>query len=314
LQDYGRLIATLTYTNIDRDADARPRLVRVVVADPSGLASAPVFVLVSLVLVNDPPVIDVNGPAVAGSTLLLSFLEDSGDTAVVGSAFAILDPEDDPLVSALVSLTGALDGSTERLAINTTAAAVLPVVFTQASTTAVLVQGEASIATYEQAIRAVLYRHTLEEPTPGPRQSEISVVAANGVIAAPARTILTVVARADPPRLDLDTRLPGNGAFATFTEQGAAVPLFLQVALVDPDTSAFHTVVVTFLAANADVEELVIIGPSHANRARARRTNTTSLELTFFSPAPASDVVGLLLSLFYVNTLDEPGPEPRGNV
>ena len=89
---YASVLRSVTYENLSDAPDTTPRVIAVVVND-GGLDSPIATMTLSLVEVNDPPVVDLNGPDIDGGDFAAAFTEDGGPIAVVGADVSITDAD-----------------------------------------------------------------------------------------------------------------------------------------------------------------------------------------------------------------------------
>ncbi|VXD17292.1 hypothetical protein PL8927_590035 [Planktothrix serta PCC 8927] len=124
---------------------------------------------------NQPPTLDLDGTQ-AGNNTEASFEQGQPAVAIAtGTNILITDADNTTIESATVTLTNALNGSAESLAVN----GVLPMGITASSynsTTGILtLTGNASLAAYQTAIGQVVYNNTANPPNTTTRTVQVQV-------------------------------------------------------------------------------------------------------------------------------------------
>lgn len=183
---------TLSYTAAADASGSSQFTVRV--RDSGGTAdggidlSAPQTFTITVTGVNDPPVVDLNGPA-AGTGFSASFIEAGAPVAIVdAAAMTVTDIEMSPLVSATVAITNVLDGADEVLAVDATGSG-LSVGFTGGVLT---LTGTAAPSVYQTVLRTTTYANGSNNPDQTPRLIEFTAQDDQGDVSLPAVAIVTV--------------------------------------------------------------------------------------------------------------------------
>ncbi|KAB2933813.1 MAG: tandem-95 repeat protein [Candidatus Contendobacter sp.] len=157
-----------------------------------GSASATVSVTVTCV--DDPPAVDLNGPA-AGIDFTASFTEGGGAVAIVDAAALTTSDLDSPnLASATVTLTNLVDTGQETLAVDpaTVAPTVSAITANYNGGTGVLaLTGPATLAQFQTALRSLTYNNGSANPDQTARV--ISVVVNDGASNSPVATSTVTV-------------------------------------------------------------------------------------------------------------------------
>lgn len=162
--DYQTILRSLTYDNQSPNPDTSARSIQISVDDGGLNGVTTALASITIVAVNNAPVIDLNGP-VAGidMTTPITFLEGMAPLTMFSGAATVGDADSTTLVSASVTLTNALDGADETLALGT---AVPGITATFDAGTGVLsLSGAATLAEYQLALNAVTYANASQAPT-----------------------------------------------------------------------------------------------------------------------------------------------------
>ena len=182
IANYQQVLRTLTYDNTSQNPTTNARVVEVVVND-GDTDSATATATITVDAVNDPPVVDLNGPD-AGEDFEATFTESSGAAAIVGTGLTVDDVDNANLASATATITNLLDGADEVLAVDTTGTGITAL---YDDTTGVLtLSGSDTLANYQQVLRSLTYDNTSTDPTTTARS--IAVVANDGADPSVART------------------------------------------------------------------------------------------------------------------------------
>ena len=311
LESYAETLRSLTYQHTDMaDPSLGTRVFFIAVFD--GLDSSPTSSPAGMLFfeaVNDPPVVDLNGPSVLGLDYETEFVEDiDSEKSVVSPNATLIDVDNTILANVTISLAPQPDGNLEELV------AYIP--SDDGSTTRIsgaeLVLGANSVDSLQTILRSVQYRNLAGEPTPGQRQ--VTFVAHDRMESGlPAVTRVTVRDANDVPMLDIDSTSPAPGYATTFVEQGP--PIFItarNVSIADGDVDATVTTVMVVIQNAVDGldEEIASADPSSINITTFRSQSSTSFLIT---PTDGSlpAVEDLLRSLQYVNRRNEPSLEDR---
>ncbi|MCB9445581.1 MAG: tandem-95 repeat protein [Ardenticatenaceae bacterium] len=124
--------------------------------------------------INDPPILDLNGPG-GGSSYGFSsaFTEDGGAVRIVDTDLLITDVDNLVLASARAVLTNPLDGMAESLSVNTGVTGITAVYST---TTSILsITGPAPLTDFQTVLRTLSYNNTSQNPNTAGRVIEVRV-------------------------------------------------------------------------------------------------------------------------------------------
>ena len=161
LETYRLVLTTLRYANASQDPDVADRQIQVVVNDGTS-SSTPLLQIVSIISINDPPVVDLNG-AGSGVDFNTNFYIQWRPVRISDPNMLLIDQDDTSLLSVSVKLVEFPDGSAESLS-----ARVLGTNIKQSydpATGILLLSGIDSVSNYQQVLRTVTYNNVLESPT-----------------------------------------------------------------------------------------------------------------------------------------------------
>ena len=200
LAAYSSVLSSLTYSNLV-EGDPSPGARNIYVTAFDGLdESLPLHCEIFLEAVNNPPVLDLNGPSSPGSEYVVIFREDRDTEVQVVSPDAVLMDVDNESLVLDVEYIGILDEDTIEPAITT---GLLPV---------------NEIIT---ALKSIRYRNINEEVTPG--NLTIRFTVSDGQNSVEAYSTIIVEPANDRVFIDLDSTVPGTGYNTSFTESGPPV-------------------------------------------------------------------------------------------
>lgn len=191
LANYQQVLRTLTYDNTSEDPTVGDRLIEVLLNDGTNTSDVAESTI-SVVAVNDAPILDLNGDG-EGIDFATTFTEGDDPVAVVDPGVAIEDTDGDRIFSFTATITNRADGEQEVLNLGESS------LFTYENGVLTF-SGELTLADYEQLIASLTYENTSDDPTEGERIIEI-VVSDGTDDSQVAQSRVTVVAANDPPDL-----------------------------------------------------------------------------------------------------------------
>ena len=303
IENYANVLQSLTYQH-QGTSDPTPGTRRFTFTVSDGLGeSAPVEAMIFFQSVNDPPVLDLNGPA-SGFNYFATFVEDV-DTSVpaISESATLIDVDNTSVASANISLTPVLDVGMETLTI------VAPTDESpqmQFSDTELYIYNEGQpldINVVLSVLRTVRYENVAEEPTGGVRNIEF--VVSDGLnTSIPVYTRLTVETRNDAPELDINTLDSSPGYETTFIEEGPSVYITSRnVSITDNDVGAVVETVMIVIRNTRD-------GTYERIESSDQNVTISEQSPTVFVISPLStsldSVEDLLLTLTYRNAREEP--------
>ena len=168
--NYEKVLRTATYFNDSQAPSDTSRVIEVTFSDGHA-SSTPVTATVQVVPVNDPPVVDLNGPG-AGDDFFIEFSPGTDSVLITQSDMTVEDVDNNELASATAVLRNTRDGVDESLQVDTTGTAITAL-YDPVSGELEL-RGVDTFEAYQQVLRTLTYRHESPTPTPGTRTVEIS--------------------------------------------------------------------------------------------------------------------------------------------
>jgi hypothetical protein len=223
---------------------------------------------ITVVPVNDAPVLDLNG-AGAGIDNNAAFTENQPGVQLAPSATAS-DVDSANLTSATVVLVNHPDNAAEVL--TATPGGSITVDTYDSSTGVLFLHGSDTLAHYQQVLRSVVYNNTSDTPDSSPRQIHWKVNDGS-LDSATATTTLTVTPVNDPPTLDLNGAGAGLNETASYTEDQPATTLAPNEVTSDPDSTNLQSATVTLTN-----------HPDGANETLSVDTSGTSITATAYNP------------------------------
>lgn len=162
--------------------------------------SAPATVTITVGVINDPPVLDLDGAADdPGGDINFSatFAEDAGPLPIVDPVnLTLTDPDSAALARTTITLINRPDGAVEALAANTAGTAITASF--NAASGVLLLTGPDSVANFQTVLRTVRYNNSSQNPDPADRS--VNFVVNDGIDdSAPATATVAVNSVNDPP-------------------------------------------------------------------------------------------------------------------
>ena len=299
ISEFSLILSTITYQNLADELIGDSRTVNFTVNDNSERFAPTRFCFISLIPVNDLPVITLD-------TTQIYYSED--DPAIVLSEqLTITDNDHDTLSEARVELLGRLDGENERLTIP--GETILIPKFS--STTGILsVSGQEPLSVYVNLLSQIAYEHHGANSTNGIR--EVKFFVSDGLdYSIPASVFIFFNTTNDPPIVDLNGDSPGLHFETSFTEDSGVSVLAVSPNLIitDIDSSMLSW---ARLILKDPIDSTEYISVSTENSQLIHSYNNT-LGILTISPsnqlqAPISDFISVLRTLIYNNPSEEPTP------
>ena len=219
IEDFSSVLQTLLYVNLLVNTDQFDQLqgrksIQVSVSDGS-LTSRIATASITFSSINDPPVLDLNGP-LPGLTFAANFVEGDGAVNITSPFLTVIDVDSTSLLSATVTLSNVQDSTDETLAVVHSSSEITSSYNT--STNQLTILGPSSIFNFEATLRSLMYTNSDPNPTPGLRTAAV-VVSDGEDVSLPVPATITVLSLNDPPQIVLDE----DGS--DFIEGGGAVRL-----------------------------------------------------------------------------------------
>ena len=303
---YSTLLSGVEYVNTLANPTGGRRMVEFVVND--GLSdSTTATAFISFSLINNPPIVDLNGPE-AGGNFTTTFLEGSDAINITNLEVIIRDVDSTAVSSGRVQLTNPVDGNLEGLSLRNLDTNLTLIFFENNSS--LLIIGAGSALLYSSIFQQLQYYNTAEEPSIGDRL--ITFIVNDGELNSSTVYSTIVVNQVnDPPRLVISI----EPVFMTeFIEEGTAVRLvdLFAVDITDQDNTTMDrlTLTITGVLDGAN-EEIKYTDPSDDQSLTVQETRLqTGSKIFVFEFSNESQTISnfvfLLQTLQYSNTLLEP--------
>ncbi len=303
LSEFASSLRGISYTNNATDPSPLPRIVQFSVSDGDLLAVA--FTEVSIFVINDPPMMDLNGLLVPGTGVQVEFTEGGSPVSLLSEQLSIEDSDDDLLASVSVTILPPRDGTAESFLVSPQGG--INATFCPEAGTLTLF-GLASFSDYRATLLTLQYLSLADEPSGGQRR--LQFIASDGQLdSEPAIATVTFILVNDPPVVILDT----GGDFSTFYEENSpAIPLVnpRSARITDPDSpNLFYLFIQIQNALDGELELLNYSSPVEGLveiQHVVSESHSQYYNLSFPVPMPLSVFSDLLLSLTYENLALEP--------
>jgi hypothetical protein len=223
LAHYQQVLQTIKYDNTSQNANTTPRVVNFVVNDGSNDSNSPTST-VTIHVVNDPPVVDMNGGGSGIDSGPVAFTEDSSPTVVgsgpvnLGSSATVTDLDNATLSKVTLTLTSHPDGVNESLAVTIPGGNPITTGGYNATSGELLLTGNgATLAQFQTVIQSARYNNVSN--TPDQTQRDVTIVANDGTANSTpaAHTLINVTATNDAPTATAKSFTGGNSAVGNTT-------------------------------------------------------------------------------------------------
>lgn len=324
--EYLQVISSITYSNAQENPHAHThsglpaefptaRRIELKVTDTSGRTSIPAYSTVTIVPVNDDPILDLDGEGASASFATL-FTENSPAPSIANKAsltdidnvhfeyvsIAILNPVDYPEEFVFSSASGKIfdittESSAERVSVKVAPTADEPL----------------TAADIENFLNLATYNNNAAEPSPDARNIEIVVSDGTATSNVENTVVAMQLVNDNNPILHYEATQP------VFTEtpdvQGRQTALFtvnpINLLITDEDrhdTFFLHKAVIT-LAPTPDgtSESLAVAAPTSLSTSY----NAAAREFTIEGSGTVEEYNAVILSVEYANTKEEPTPGDR---
>jgi VCBS repeat-containing protein len=249
--DLDTLIRGITYENTIDNPQGAPRTLTFTATDSDGLVSPPAVVTITVVPVNDRPLIDLNGPALAIDTDVdhyIAYNEGDGAVKVVMPTADVSDVTEADINELKIVVGNILDGSSEKIVLfgttfdlSTTSTQAVNngingfVVAYDATTKTFTITSDEGMpfmteSALEALIKSMTYENSSQNPTAGERTLSFTVKDIGNLTSLPAVSHIVVAPVNDAP-VDADETVSVNED--TTLNVPAATGLLAN--LVDPD-------------------------------------------------------------------------------
>ncbi|XP_065908820.1 protocadherin Fat 4-like [Dysidea avara] len=298
--DATNMLRTLTFINEENEPDSTSRFVRITVSDGTFVSTA-VRVRIDIELINDnAPVLLLGGQS---SVYNVSFTEGSSPVRITGDV-TIEDADSSPIISALLTITDPVDGSSEGFMLLNGFPDELSV---ENNVSSLLLQGSVSASVYEFALENIVYFNIAEEPGTPLRRTVDFTISDDQFNGETATTIIDIILMNDPPRLDLG----GNIDYETTFLEGTG---FVRLSsssfmLSDNDNTSLDSAVVSLVNPLDGSGEALLVNLTEDN-------STVSViqqphQIVVIGLADINVYSNILSSIQYSNTLANPSSDRR---
>ena len=310
VSEFQQVLDTLKYSNNAEEPNSDIRMIELL-AEDENFVSDSVIIFVDFSLVNDRPKIDLDGPQAPDIDIVVNYVEGSGPQPIVDPLnLTVVDVDHEYLTNVTVVLTNPLDAPLEVLQAN--ASGNITVEFDSRTGTLSL-QGTASVAEYESALRTVTYNNLKASPGFPATEPRIVIFTAydGDRNSLPATSTVTFESVNDPPSFDLNGDRFGHNYMTLFVEEGAAVPLTDPNAIViDVDNTSLSSISITITNVLDEDYEFLFLSEDSANSSSLLSVyeNDTLVITGLDSVSQFQEAVR---SVVYQNLADEPDFTPR---
>lgn len=287
--DYRAALRSVTYADTNADnPSGSARIITFSVYD-GDLASSVATSTVTVVAVNDAPVL-----AAGGNTV--DFEEDDTSGVVVNNAITVADVDNANLAGATASITDNLVGAEDELRFTNTAEITGSY---NATTGALALTGTATKAQYQAALRTIRYRNN-NTADPSPLARKVSFRVNDGQSSSNLSNTVVTTANVNPHD-DAPVLVAGAQVSTTFTEGDAsAVVVDSGITVSDPDSADIGGATVS-LTTNFETAEDELVYPATLHGVTAAYDDGTGV-LTLTGTATKAEYQDVLRSVQYRDT------------
>ena len=249
VEQFALALRSTQYSNSLKAPSSQRREVLFTVSDGQSTAQATAFI--SFSLVNDPPIVDLNGPPL-GNDFVIGFSEGSQPIHPFSTELIIRDIDSPLLANATITLSSVLDQ--EGLTSSFTDPSIELVI----SANTIIMFGLASPLRYTTALSSIFYYNNATEPSEGVRV--IQVLVSDGQNSSvPAIAMVTVTPINDPPVISWTA----DPTAVEYVEESSAIEVVPDGILSDSDntTLSYLTATISGLA-DGELESLSFTDPS----------------------------------------------------
>ena len=311
VSDFQNVLSTLRYLNRAEEPSTDIRIIELVAKDANFTSNVSIFVSISLV--NDQPVVDLNGPHSPDVDIAVNYVEGSGPQPIVDPFhLTVHDNDHNYLVEVIVELTNPYDSPLEFLSVNSTISNISSDY--NVSSAVLTLSGRSSLEDYQSVLRSVTYEN--KEALPGLPNTTVRIVtfvAFDGDTYSNTSTAMVMFDSVnDPPLFDLNGEDRGRDYSTSFTEEGPPILLSSRnMTLIDVDNTSLESVTVRIANLHdGDMEVLTLSGDFYYKFPTAS-VDYNSGVLTVSGLGEVSHFREAALSVQYQNLADEPNFEPR---
>ena len=226
------LVRGMTFEDAGENPTAGARTLTFTATDAGGLTSAPAVSTITVVPVNDAPIVDLNSayaPTDTNYDAVVTFTEGGAPTSIATIAASVTDFDSATIAGAVIELTNSKPGDVLWIASGLPAGITATTDDTVPGHIKITLAGSATKADYTSVIKAITFKNTSESPDATDRT--VTVTVNDGALDSnTAVSTIQVVPVNDPPVIDLNGAGPNlvvNGSFETNALNGANSTLFM---------------------------------------------------------------------------------------
>ncbi len=285
IANYQDALRSITYKNSSLTPTAGDRTVQFTVNDATS-TSAPANHIVKVTLVDDPPI-------VTPTSTNLSYNEDG--IVAIDDSLTLTDPDSTILIGAIVTISGVVTAE-DTFAFISPNSITGTVTSVDATTVSITLIGSASVADYQDALRAITYANSSTTPTETPRIVTFTVTDDTSKTSDVKQRIITVTDTLNAPIIAT------TGSSLTYGENDGAVAIDPGITVIDTDSPNLQSATISIggYVAGQDLlsftDSLGIIGSWNA---------VTGI-LTLANDAPIGDYAAALKTVTYTNSSENP--------
>ena len=297
---YTNILRSLTYEHTVRfgDPDSGNRIIRVTPFDLLGNPGVADQVTIAFTSVDNPPILDLNGP-LPGRNFETVFQEEGEPIPLVADNFTLMDVDTPGLQSIEINLSSYPDSYQEGIFLESNTSTVITII--QNNPFSIVLQGDplAPIEEFTRLLLSLRYINTADEPSVVNRNITITVSDGNNTVEAVA--VVSILPISDSPRIYLNGN-DTDGFSIIFIEEGSPVELAPNPRVTDPDG----------LLIEIRITPLVSFSGDNVTGSVPLEYNS-NLDYYFVTllPSTSDKVEQLLRSFVFSNTLSEPSSGVR---
>lgn len=308
ISSFQETLSSLSYVNLAEEPVMEERVIELMAYDGVHYSNSSI-ITIDVLLLNDAPVIDLNGPLGVDVNYMIEYTEGSGFVSIVNeSELVIYDNDNDYLTQLLVVIENPYDAPSEILRVTVPENYTNISVSYNSNTGALLLSGNATVLEYEDLIKTISYSNLKASPGhPNTTMRRIRFFAYDfDNSSSPATTFLTFSSVNDPPMIDLNGDSPGVNYSIVYVEEGA--PVYISdrnMTLVDVDSQTISEVKVTILnCLDGDLEDLSLKDESKLPVTVSAISETCGFLISGFGTV--QEFESALSLITYNNNADEP--------
>ncbi len=226
---YQAILRTVAYNNLSADPARTTRLIDVTATDAGGAVSVSRRITLTMVTVNDPPIIDLNGAA-SGIHRTVTFKEGGGSIKLAPEGM-VIDYDSKQLASMTLKLANLPDGNQEVLL--ATASGAVTIAPYDRVNGLLRLNGPAPLADFRAVLQSARYNNIKYYPNISDRTIMVSAEDPLGAIGSAQVTVKVVSNNLAPSEIQIEERPVRKG-----DPDGTVVAL---LSVVDPNTADTHT-------------------------------------------------------------------------